>query len=575
MQRMYNNYRVMTLLDENEKGMITKLADRCGSLEPMETRTCKAGDFTIIGKQSNFSNTKEIHLMVFMENKNSYEYVDDSYMSIAMDKSNYFQFLNNALVNYKKEQEMNQSALEVYKENARNLFPGEELSYAFGGQLTISTLNKGDINRVGQSRYLISITSNYLKDESQEAIEKDLAKTINEFYERHKKQIELANKAQHILRLSMNLSDRGSAQFIYETEFFVVTRNSANQECFDLSCGFSKDGFEKAKQKCLQQKNFENTYNRLSPVELSDKLYEYLEKRAKVIEEQREREEAEEKARLAAEEEARRIAYEEAVKAAAEARKAEEAKKLEEAKAAEEARKKEETTVAEEDKDKEQKDSEDKAKDAKAEDKDENAKDEAGDEDAKGENKDRVELSKPKTEDSDEGNKDAVKNEKSADTDEDNAKDAKDAESDNDDKDEDKADHADEDGKNEDKADEVSDSDKADENGKDEDKSDETDVTDKGNVNADKAKEPSDDDKDKAKVDKPAAESKDDAKPADSKPADKSEAGSSSPAEAPKAAEPPKEPEKPKAADFFRSFRRDNIRIGGYKKNNDTDNSNK
>ena len=319
MQRMYMN-RAITLLDENEKGMISKLAERCGFLELMETRTCKAGDFKMIAKQSNFSNTKEIHLMVFLETDHSYEYVDDAYMSTAMDKSNYFQFLNNAVINYKREQEFFDDALKIYKENARNLFPGEELSYAFGGQLTITTQNEGDINRVGQSKFIISITSNYLKDESKEVMEKDLDKTITEFYESHKQQIDLATKAQHILRQSMNLSDRGSAQFIYDSEFFVVTRNEKVPDSFNLSCGFSKEGFEKARQKCLQQKTFENTYSALNPMQLSNHLYEYLQKRAKAIEEQKAKEAAEkaEADRKAAEEAAIRKAAEEAARKKAE-----------------------------------------------------------------------------------------------------------------------------------------------------------------------------------------------------------------------------------------------------------------
>ena len=277
MLRMNRN-KAISLLDENERGMISKLADRCNCLEPMETRTCKAGDFTLIAKSSDLGGSKEIHLMAFLESDNMYEYVSDAYVSSTMDKSNYYQFLFNSVSNYKKDKEMTDEALEVFKENARNLFPGEELSYAFGGQLTISVLNKGDINKIGQSKYVISINVNFLKSDSEEILEKDLNKTIDKFYDAHKDDIRLATTAQHILKQSLNLSERGAAQFIYETNYFVVTRNAVDPTKFDLSCGNTKDGFQSAKQKCLHDKDFENNTSNLTCLQLSKTIYEYLQK---------------------------------------------------------------------------------------------------------------------------------------------------------------------------------------------------------------------------------------------------------------------------------------------------------
>ena len=87
MQRLNRN-KAIALLDENERGMISKLSERCNCLEPLETRTCKAGDFTLIAKQSDVGNTKEIHLMSFYEDDKKYEYVADAYVSSTMDKSN-------------------------------------------------------------------------------------------------------------------------------------------------------------------------------------------------------------------------------------------------------------------------------------------------------------------------------------------------------------------------------------------------------------------------------------------------------------------------------------------------------
>lgn len=273
-----NKNKALALLDENERGMISKLADRCNSLEPMETRTCKAGDFTLIAKQSDIGGNKEIHLMAFLEDAQKYEYVADAYMNSAMDKSNYFQFFLNAVGNYKIDREMDEEALDVYKENARNLFPGEELSFAFGGQLTISVLNKGDVNRIGQNKYVISITTNFLKNDQEEVLEKDLNSTIDKFYDSHKEDVRLATKAQHVLKLSLNLSEKGAAQFIYENEYFVVTRNETDAATFDLSYGNTKEGFLRAKQLCLQDKDFENTVAGLTPLALSKNVYEYLQK---------------------------------------------------------------------------------------------------------------------------------------------------------------------------------------------------------------------------------------------------------------------------------------------------------
>ena len=278
MQRLNKN-KAISLLDENERGMISKLADRCNCLEPMETRTCKAGDFTLIAKQSDIGGNKEIHLMAFYEDDQKYEYVADAYVSSTMDKSNYYQFLFNSVSNYKKDQEMTEEALDVYKENAKNLFPGEELSYAFGGQLTISVLNKGDVNRIGQNKYVISINVNFLKSDQEEVLEKDLFNTIDKFYDAHKEDAHLATKAQHILKQSLNLSDRGAAQFIYETEYFVIARNAGNPDAFDLKCGNTKEGFLRAKQKCLQEKDFKNSVTNLTPLRLSKTIYEYLQKR--------------------------------------------------------------------------------------------------------------------------------------------------------------------------------------------------------------------------------------------------------------------------------------------------------
>ncbi len=266
------------LLDENERGMISKLAERCNCLEPMETRTCKAGDFTLIAKQSDIGNTKEIHLMAFLEAENVYEYVSDAYVSSNMDKSNYYQFLFNSVNNYKIDQKANAESLEVYKENARNLFPGEELCYAFGGQLTIAVLNKGDIRRIGQNNYVVSINVNFLKTDSEEVIEKDLNKTIDKFYNAHKDDIRLATKAQHIMKLCLNLSERGAAQFIYEHEYFVVTRNADNPDKFSVSYGSCKEDFNKAKQLCLNDKEFENTVTSLTALQLSKTIYEFLQK---------------------------------------------------------------------------------------------------------------------------------------------------------------------------------------------------------------------------------------------------------------------------------------------------------
>ena len=270
--------KAISLLDENERGMIAKLSERCNCLEPMETRNCKASDFTLIAKQSDIGNNKEIHLMVFLEKEDAYEYVSDSYMSSTMDKSNYYQFLFNSVSNYKKDMELTNESLTVFKENAKNLFPGEELSYAFGGQLTISVLNKGDVNKVGQSKYVISINVNFLKTDMEEVLEKDLYKTIDKFYEAHKEDIHLATKAQRMLKQSLNLSERGAAQFIYEYEYFVVTRNSEDSHKFDVSYGNTKEGFQKAKQCCLQDKDFENTVTGLTPILLAKSIYEYLQK---------------------------------------------------------------------------------------------------------------------------------------------------------------------------------------------------------------------------------------------------------------------------------------------------------
>ena len=266
------------LLDENERGMISKLAERCNCLEPMETRTCKAGDFTLIAKQSDIGNTKEIHLMAFLEAENIYEYVSDAYVSSTMDKSNYYQFLFNSVNNYKLDQKANAESLEVYKENARNLFPGEELCYAFGGQLTISVLNKGDIRRIGQNNYVVSINVNFLKTDSEEVIEKDLNKTIDKYYNTHKDDIRLATKAQHIMKQCLNLSERGAAQFIYEHEYFVVTRNADNPDKFSVSYGSCKEDFNKAKQLCLNDKEFENTVTALTAQQLAKTIYEFLQK---------------------------------------------------------------------------------------------------------------------------------------------------------------------------------------------------------------------------------------------------------------------------------------------------------
>lgn len=277
MLRMTRN-KAISLLDENERGMISKLTDRCNCLEPLETRTCKAGDFTLIAKQSDIGNSKEIHLMAFMEAENIYEYVADSYVSNTIDKSNYYQFLFNSVSNYKRDQELTEEALNVFKENAKNLFPGEELSYAFGGQLTISVLNKGDINKIGQSKYVISINVNFLKSDQEEILEKDLYKTIDKFYDAHKEDIRLATKAQHILKQSLNLSERGAAQFIYEYEYFVVTRNPVDPSTFNVSYGNTKEGFFRAKQKCLQDKDFESTVTGLTPLLLAKNIYGYLQK---------------------------------------------------------------------------------------------------------------------------------------------------------------------------------------------------------------------------------------------------------------------------------------------------------
>lgn len=273
-----NKNKAITLLDENERGMITKLADRCNTLEPMETRTCKAGDFTLIAKQSDIGGSKEIHLMAFLEGNEKYEYVSDAYMSSNVDKSNYYQFLLNSVSNFKRDEELDADALEVFKENAKNLFPGEELSFAFGGQLTISVLNLGDVRRIGQSKFVISITMNFLKNDQEEVLEKDLDATIDRFYENHKEDIRLATKSQHILRQSLNLSAKGAAQFIYEYEYLVVTRNENAPETFDVSFGNTKEGFEKAKQECLQNKNFENSLSGLTPFQLAKSIYEYLQK---------------------------------------------------------------------------------------------------------------------------------------------------------------------------------------------------------------------------------------------------------------------------------------------------------
>ncbi len=273
-----NKNKAITLLDENERGMISKLADRCNTLEPMETRTCKAGDFTLIAKQSGIGDSKELHLMAFLESTDKYEYVSDAYMSSTVDKSNYYQFLFNSVSNYKKDQEMADEALEVFKENAKNLFPGEELSFAFGGQLTISVLNLGDVRRIGQSKYVISITINFLKNDQEEILEKDLDQTIDRFYENHKEDIRLATKSQHILKQSLNLSEKGAAQFIYDYEYLVITRNAENPEVFDVSFGNTKEGFEQAKLECLQNKNFENSLTGLTPFLLAKSVYEYLQK---------------------------------------------------------------------------------------------------------------------------------------------------------------------------------------------------------------------------------------------------------------------------------------------------------
>lgn len=273
-----NKNKAINLLDENERGMISKLADRCNTLEPMETRTCKAGEFTLIAKQSDIGDNKEIHLMAFLESTDKYEYVSDAYMSSTVDKSNYYQFLLNAVSNFKRDEELANDALDVFKENAKNLFPGEELSYAFGGQLTISVLNLGDVRRIGQSKYVISITINFLKNDQEEVLEKDLDKTIDRFYENHKEDIRLATKAQHILKQSLNLSGKGAAQFIYDYEYMVITRNASDQSTFDLSFGNTKEGFDQAKLECLQNKNFENSMTGLTPLLLSKSVYEYLQK---------------------------------------------------------------------------------------------------------------------------------------------------------------------------------------------------------------------------------------------------------------------------------------------------------
>ena len=106
-----NKNKAITMFDEIERGMISKLADRCNSLEPMETRTCKAGDFTLIAKKSDLGDSKEIHLMAFYEPTDLYEYVADAYVSATMDKSNYYQFLFNSVSNYKRDQEMIEEAI--------------------------------------------------------------------------------------------------------------------------------------------------------------------------------------------------------------------------------------------------------------------------------------------------------------------------------------------------------------------------------------------------------------------------------------------------------------------------------
>jgi hypothetical protein len=152
------------------------------------------------------------------------------------------------------------------------------LSYAFAGQLTISVLNKGDINRVGQNKYVISLTVSFLKTDQEEIYEKDLFATIDKFYNAHKEDVALATKAQHIMKQCLNLSERGAAQFIYEHEYFVVTRTVEEACKFDLSYGNTNEGFVRAKQKCLQDKDFENSVIGLTPLLLSKNIYEYLQK---------------------------------------------------------------------------------------------------------------------------------------------------------------------------------------------------------------------------------------------------------------------------------------------------------
>ena len=58
----------------------------------------------------------------------------------------------------------------------------------------------------------------------------------------------------------------------------MVTRNAEDTAKFDLSYGSSKEGFLNAKQKCLQDKDFENTVVSLTPVQLAKNIYEYLQK---------------------------------------------------------------------------------------------------------------------------------------------------------------------------------------------------------------------------------------------------------------------------------------------------------
>ena len=58
----------------------------------------------------------------------------------------------------------------------------------------------------------------------------------------------------------------------------MVTRNTADPNTFDVSYGNTKEGFLRAKQKCLQDKDFESTVTGLSPLLLGKNIYGYLQK---------------------------------------------------------------------------------------------------------------------------------------------------------------------------------------------------------------------------------------------------------------------------------------------------------